>query len=301
MARSFEVHARLRVGLIFLMAAGRAVAEAELPRLDCVIEPHRVVELSSRVDGIVAAMKVKRGDRVEPGQVIAELDSGVEQASVASARARAAMSGELRANEVSAGFGKRARERVAELYTKKAISYNEVDKADTEARLANAKLQQARESQQLAQLELIRAVENLKLMTIRSPIPAVVVERYLEPGESVEDRPIVRLAELDPLWVEAIVPAALFGRIVAGKRAQVYPEAPLDGPFEAEVAIVDPVIDAASGTFRVRLSLPNPEYRLPSGLKCQVGLMPEPTKQVERTALRGGDALPPRGSAKASK
>jgi hypothetical protein len=34
--------------------------------------------------------------------------------------------------------------------------------------------------------------------------------------------------------------------------------------------VVDPVIDAASGTFGVRLELPNSDYRLPAGLRCKV-------------------------------
>jgi multidrug efflux pump subunit AcrA (membrane-fusion protein) len=36
------------------------------------------------------------------------------------------------------------------------------------------------------------------------------------------------------------------------------------------VIVVDPVVDAASGTFGVRLELPNPEHAIPAGLKCRV-------------------------------
>jgi len=52
--------------------------------------------------------------------------------------------------------------------------------------------------------------------------------------------------------------------------AKVIPEAPIGGQYTAEVKIVDRVIDAASGTFGVRLELPNPGYRLQAGLKCKV-------------------------------
>jgi len=40
--------------------------------------------------------------------------------------------------------------------------------------------------------------------------------------------------------------------------------------YGAKVTVVDRVVDAASGTFGVRLELPNPNYRLPAGLKCKV-------------------------------
>ena len=52
--------------------------------------------------------------------------------------------------------------------------------------------------------------------------------------------------------------------------AEVRPEKPGGGVLEASVKIVDRVVDAASGTFGVRLELPNPEYRLSAGLKCKV-------------------------------
>jgi len=48
------------------------------------------------------------------------------------------------------------------------------------------------------------------------------------------------------------------------------PQAPVGGTYSATVVIVDPVIDAASGTFAVRIKLPNKDHRLPAGLKCLV-------------------------------
>jgi multidrug efflux pump subunit AcrA (membrane-fusion protein) len=49
----------------------------------------------------------------------------------------------------------------------------------------------------------------------------------------------------------------------------VRPEVPVGGTYPARVTVVDRVVDAASGTFGVRLQLPNPGYRLPAGLKCK--------------------------------
>jgi multidrug efflux pump subunit AcrA (membrane-fusion protein) len=80
----------------------------------------------------------------------------------------------------------------------------------------------------------------------------------------------MRLAQIDPLNVEVILPVSQLLSIKVGMRAKVIPEAPIGGQYSAEVKIVDKVIDAASGTFGVRLELPNPNYRLPAGLKCRV-------------------------------
>ena len=63
---------------------------------------------------------------------------------------------------------------------------------------------------------------------------------------------------------------ALLGKITTSMRAEVQPEAPMGGSYTATVTVVDRVVDAASGTFGVRLELPNRDYRLPAGLKCKV-------------------------------
>jgi hypothetical protein len=53
-------------------------------------------------------------------------------------------------------------------------------------------------------------------------------------------------------------------------KAEVIPEEPIGGKHKARVVIVDRVLDAASGTFGIRLQLPNRKYKLPAGLRCQV-------------------------------
>jgi multidrug efflux pump subunit AcrA (membrane-fusion protein) len=80
----------------------------------------------------------------------------------------------------------------------------------------------------------------------------------------------MKIACINPLYVEVVVPVSRLGSIRENMRAQVKPEAPMGGSYGAGVVIVDKVIDAASGTFGVRLELPNPEHRIPPGLKCRV-------------------------------
>jgi multidrug efflux pump subunit AcrA (membrane-fusion protein) len=59
------------------------------------------------------------------------------------------------------------------------------------------------------------------------------------------------------------------GQAEPGNTAEVLPESPVGGVHPAKVTVVDRVVDAASGTFGVRLEVPNPNYRLPAGLKCK--------------------------------
>ena len=99
----------------------------------------------------------------------------------------------------------------------------------------------------------------------------MVIERLRHPGElAARDYPIVKIAQLNPLRAEAFAPIAMLGKITVGQPAVVVPEPPMSRPLEASVTVVDPIVDAASGTFAVRLELHNPGNRVPSGLKCKV-------------------------------
>ena len=85
-------------------------------------------------------------------------------------------------------------------------------------------------------------------------------------------------------------------------RVSVIPDLPGAAPAMARVTLVDKVIDAASNTFRVRMSLPNPGHKLPAGARCRVDLAPlvaatpPPTKPApaggRANLARGVEALP---------
>lgn len=261
--------------MLFLPVISAWGAEEELPALDCVIEPHMVIDLSSQIDGIVDTVYVDRGDLVQSSQPLVKLESSVEEAAVQSAKARANATAQLRSGEVSAGFAERRKDRVQSLYKEQAVSPDQMDETETQKTLSSLQFDQAKENRRIAKLELRQAMATLKRHTIESPVDGVVVQRYLSPGESVKDQPIMRLAQIDPLRVEVIVPVSRFGEIEVGQSAVVRPEPPKAGEYPATVTVVDRVADAASGTFRVRLSLPNPDHSVPSGLKCQVQISPD--------------------------
>ena len=125
-------------------------------------------------------------------------------------------------------------------------------------------------NRRLADLELQRTSAEVALRTIKSPINGVVVERYLSPGEFPKQERILKLAQIDPLRIEAYAPVSLLGKLTVGMDVQVKLEEPIGGTHKAKITIVDRVVDAASGTFGVRMELPNPDLKLPAGLKCSV-------------------------------
>jgi RND family efflux transporter MFP subunit len=250
-------------------------AEAASPALDCIIEPHQVIAVRSPVAGRIETLRVERSDLVEAGQVLVELESGPEKSAVELARARATLTGRIEAREANLELGQRRRERAERLFANNALSLDLREEVETETTLARLELRQARDDQRLASLELKQAMAILKQRTIRSPIDGVVTERLMSPGEVVDEETVLKIAQIDPLRVEVILPSAWFGSIRAGTKAAVVPEVPGDRVYVASVGIVDRTIDAASGTFGVRLELPNPDHAIPSGLNCQVRFLDE--------------------------
>lgn len=217
------------------------------PRLEvlgCILEPSVEVQISSPVAGVISSVPVKRGEHVSKGKVLFRLHAGVEAAAVDIAR-------------VKARFAERKKERNKELFEEDLLSPHERDEIETEM--------------QMAQTELVLKEQELALRTAYSPASGVITERHFGAGEYVSVDPVVSLATLDPLHVDLLLPASRFGLLSKGDRLVVYPEAPVNGEYEARVDIVDPLVDPASGTFRVQLVLPNPGMKLPAGIRCSVG------------------------------
>lgn len=254
-----------------LACAGTAFGQAE--NYDCVIQARQNIEIRSPVEATIASVRVKRGDWVTKGQILATLESGPERASFALAQTRAQAEGEIKAAETRVDITQKKLKRAEELVKQNFVSANARDEAEAEHQLATQELRRSLENQKIAFHEAKRAEEVLAMRTIRSPFAGVVVEVLLKPGESgaiTVKLPILRLAEVDPLYVEVILPVSLYGKVRPGQRASVMPEAPVGGRYDTVVRVVDQIVDAASGTFGVRLELPNRKRALPAGVRCKV-------------------------------
>ncbi len=257
-------------GWAILAVAGLASPVHAASPLVCLIQPSRVAEIGTSVTGVIESMRVERGDAVRKGQVVAVLRNDVERAALNVAKSRAQAEADVQAAQVALEFAQQNTARAEGLVRSKFISEQALDKTRTEERVAVQKLAQAREQRRIWEREMNLAQSQLSQRTIVSPISGIVAERYVSHGERVEDRSIARVVSIHPLHVEAMVPAASFGKVKAGMTAVVTPELPDVSPLEARVILVDKLIDGASNTFRVRLELPNPDHALPAGPRCKV-------------------------------
>ena len=296
-------------GLVLVALCGvwwSAVAQGE--GLGCLIQPYQEAEIGSQVVGVIDHVLVERGDFVKKGQPVVQLSAEVERAALQAAKLKAEATAELKAAASNHEFAQKKKVRTEDLYQKNFISQQATDQAVTEAQVAEMRLRQAREAQRLAQQELALAQAQVAQRTIRSPLSGVVVEKYLSEGERVEEKPLVKVATIDPLKVEVIVPASYFSRIKQGMSATVKPDGADSEVRSAKVIVVDKVIDAASNSFRVRLELPNPNLSLPPGLRCKVDFetgapsaQSSPAKAAEAAPGKAAESVQPKAESSAPK
>jgi RND family efflux transporter MFP subunit len=254
---------------------------------DCVTEPSQTVEIRASVEGLIDRIYVDRGQMVKAGQTVAVLDAGMEKSNAELARFKSTMKGALQSGENRLEYAGLKATRSEQLHKERFVSAQDRDEALTERRLAEAQLLELRDNQRLAEIEYQRSNEQLRLRTLTTPISGVVTERLMNPGELADNRdlrrPILRIANISLLHVETLLPLEAHRKVKPGQTATVIPEAPIGGQYQARVKVVDKVVDAASGTFGVRLELSNPKLEIPAGVKCKVVF---PDVNVERPLSR---------------
>jgi len=263
------------LGGLFIGPSNTSEASLQvLSDMDCVIEPSAVIDLGSAVPGLLAESHFDKSDFVEEGAVVARLESSVERVTLSIAKQVASSSTAVDLRRVTAKFGHRTRARNEKMLKTASVSRQVMDQVSTEAMIAELQVAQEQETQTLAGLEVKRARAALARREIRSPISGTITERYKSAGEYVDSDPVYQIAQLDPLNVEVIIPIDHIGAVQTGMSAQISLDLPgfEDELLEAVVRRIDSVADAASATYGVRLTLDNPELKIPSGVRCQVDL-----------------------------
>lgn len=236
----------------------------------CLILPSRSADVGSPMAGIVEAVEVERGDSVARGAILIRLQADVERARATVARTRADSEAELRGALAALDLARQRLDRSKALHSDQFLSSQAVDQAEAEHRLAVEKVSQARDSLRVSMGESGVSSAQMAQRLIRAPFAGIVTERFAQPGERFEEKPLLRIAAIDELKAEVVAPSVHFGRIQVGQKASIQPDLPGQPARVAEVTQIDQVLDPASNTFRIRLSLPNPDRSLPAGLRCRV-------------------------------
>jgi RND family efflux transporter MFP subunit len=264
---------RLMAVTILMLAATASVATSASESFSCLMQPNETIKLGSSISGILYQINVEVGDQVKSGQLLAQLESGLQVVELGIAKLRAKSDYEVASARSRLVFQESQVLRVQELHTKKMASEANLDEQNTERDLAAMSVQEARLQSNLKEMEVKRAEELLSLRHITSPVDGLVIDAIMRPGEFVHEQSVVMtVASLNPLIIEAFLPVEYYDRVKEGDIAVIFPDAPVGGSYEASVKNVSQVFDAASGTFSLRLELPNADLSIPGGHRCQLSL-----------------------------
>jgi len=239
-----------------------------------------VVDLAPKVAGRVVEVKVREGDRVKAGDLIARLDLG-ETALAPERDARGLQSAEARFNDLKVGsrsaeiaqaeadvadkkaaveLARRELERQETLLSKKVGTQRDTDTARTtmERAVANAKMaadrlqllhegfrkgqtEQARVDVERARAVLKQSESVAREADIRAPADGVILHRMAEPGLLLgAGQPAVTMAFADRLYVRTFIPETQLGRVRPGSLAEVTVDALPGKVFPAKVTEISP-------------------------------------------------------------
>lgn len=213
--------------------------------------PSHVAALGTRLRGTVRRTFKYEGDRVKPGEALAEIESaelGEAQAGITQAEAA------LEAAEVHA-------RREKDLLEKGLTTAREAEIAQTELSTTRATLQAAQQ-----RFRALGGGAGFGIYVIRSPIAGSVVERRISPGQSVDGSGIAyKVADLSHLWIELSVFERDLPFVHVGDEVDISPLSEANVKIPGTVAHVGEVIDLRSRSADVRIAVDNPKVHLRPG------------------------------------
>lgn len=262
-------------GLVAMSTQAQAQTRAQTLAQDyeCVMDAARIIALSARTPGVLEEVLVEKGQRVAKGDVIARTDGSMERAALKILKTRAASTAAIEQQTARLAFAQAQLGRAEQLAKQNAQSVVKVEELRYEVSLATSQLQQAKADLASAQAEAERAEIAIENTNIRATVSGVITEVSLSAGEYVTaDRHVAILAQTDPIHVDAFLPAEDFPNVRPGLPVVIRPELPLGSSIAGKVLSVDPLFDAASRTFGIRVALANADNAIIGGQRCTLML-----------------------------
>jgi HlyD family secretion protein len=266
------------------------------------IQPTNVVEVSSELSGLIREVLVDYNDEIKAGQPLAKLDTEKLAASVANSRAKL-NAARAKAQEAAAMVEERHDdyERKQAMSTKQLISVQDFVASKSAYDRAVASRASAVAEVEVAQADLRLNETNLSKACICAPINGVVLERNVEPGQTVAaslQAPVLfRIAEdLKRMELQVALDEADVGKVKVGQTATFRVDAYPDRKFPADVRKIHFASETIQGvvTYKAILGVDNTELVLRPGMTATAEIVVEELKEalvVPNAALRFQPAL----------
>lgn len=261
--------------------------------------PFLVAEIRPQVSGIIERRLFEEGGMVQAGQPLYQIDDAVYRANLASAQASLAQA------EATRESARATAARMSKLIKSNAVSRQDYDDAIAALRTAEAQVKVAQAAVRNSQIELGYA-------RISSPIGGRVGRSTVTQGALVtanQANALTTVQQLDPIYVDLTMSASellqLRQELAAGKVSKV-DEVPVTillenrtrYPHQGKLTFADLTVEPTTGSFLLRVVVPNPETLLLPGMyvRAVVALARRPQAVL---APQQGITRDPKGNASA--
>ena len=204
------------------------------------LEPESEAQVAAKISGVLLKLRVEEGDQVKAGQVLATLDGENPRLNLAKA-------------EASLHKLENDYRRSKEMFERKLLSVEQNDKIRYD-------LETQRATWELAKLEL-------SYTNITAPISGVISRRLAKVGNFIQvNQALFQIDNFDPLLAVLNVPERELNTLRADQVVRLRVDSIADQAFEGHIQRISPVVDSATGTFRVTCEFSDASGRLKSGM-----------------------------------
>jgi len=222
-----------------------------------VIQAMNKINVTPDIGGKIAKIHVEEGDRVQKGQLLAELDTRAVRLQLDQAQAALAVA------EASYSDAQKNMERMERLKKEDAASDQQLEKVKLAYEAADAQLKQARAAVNLARY-------NLDVSLMKAPFSGVIASKNAEVGEVINPMMggfsptsgVLTLMDFSRVKIEIDATQQDIVRIKKGQPAQLRVTAMPDRIFQGRVSIVNITADPVSKKFKVEVTVDNPDLAL---------------------------------------
>jgi cobalt-zinc-cadmium efflux system membrane fusion protein len=274
------------------------------------VDETRTARVGSLQEGLVLEIRAQVGDRIRANQLLATMHGHAVHDAWAGYRRAIA---DRRRQEKELSYAVEAHERARRLYADKAVSLQELQRADADRVAADQLVD-------MAKAEVTRSIEELEhigieapadgneapksenadvsqeQIPVRSPMGGVVLERLVTPGTTVTPgTAMFVVSDLSTLWVVAEVDESRLARLKTGRPVRVRVAAYPDETFTGTITFIGDVVNAKTRRVTVRSSVPNRDGRLKPEMFATVLLGdsdPRTALTVPRAAVQTIDGTP---------
>ncbi len=248
------------------------------------VYPVQEAFVGPKIGGRIERIFVDEGDRITAGQPLIQLEqSKLIMAKNEAAAALNTARAELRIAQLNLANIKRNLKRMEELHRQKVIDEQKYDDAQTEYLNAEAQQQLSRARVEQAAAHCAQVEQDLADSVVYAPFAGFVVAKLMNEGEMVytmTPAKVLHITDLSRVKIECPVAEAKKQFIQPGKTALIDVDALPGEQFVGTISTVNPLIDSASRTFKVKIEIDNPHFKLESGMFVRIKILEQEKNNV---------------------